>query len=103
MIESYGGGGTSLQGGNSKSFCLYYISVKQAQNFVNNLSTVCEKVWTLGLHQTFLLMLIIGRWLLPIGGGITRDQLSELLLMFVGTAADILEFTSETLEEQNVR
>ncbi|XP_060142555.1 transmembrane protein 26 isoform X1 [Globicephala melas] len=74
-----------------------------AKVFVNNLSTVCEKVWTLGLHQTFLLMLIIGRWLLPIGGGITRDQLSQLLLMFVGTAADILEFTSETLEEENVR
>nr|XP_020853894.1 transmembrane protein 26 isoform X2 [Phascolarctos cinereus] len=75
----------------------------QAKDFVNNLSTVCEKVWTLGLHQTFLLMLIIGRWLLPIGGGITRDQLSQLLLMFVGTAADILEFTSETLEEHDVR
>lgn len=103
MIESYGKGSTSLQGGNSQSFCLYDISVKQAKDFVNNLSTVCEKIWTLGLHQTFLLMLIIGRWLLPIGGGITRDQLSELLLMFVGTAADILEFTSETLEEQNVR
>ncbi|XP_060048056.1 transmembrane protein 26 isoform X2 [Erinaceus europaeus] len=77
--------------------------IETAKVFVNNLSTVCEKVWTLGLHQTFLLMLIIGRWLLPIGGGITRDQLSQLLLMFVGTAADILEFTSETLEEQNVR
>uniref|UniRef100_F1RFY9 Transmembrane protein 26 n=2 Tax=Sus scrofa TaxID=9823 RepID=F1RFY9_PIG len=77
--------------------------IETAKVFVNNLSTVCEKVWTLGLHQTFLLMLIIGRWLLPIGGGITRDQLSQLLLMFVGTAADILEFTSETLEEENVR
>ncbi|XP_045424306.1 transmembrane protein 26 [Lemur catta] len=77
--------------------------IKTAKVFVSNLSTVCEKVWTLGLHQTFLLMLIIGRWLLPIGGGITRDQLSQLLLIFVGTAADILEFTSETLEEQNVR
>ncbi|XP_002756382.1 transmembrane protein 26 isoform X1 [Callithrix jacchus] len=77
--------------------------IETAKVFVNNLSTVCEKVWTLGLHQTFLLMLIIGKWLLPIGGGITRDQLSQLLLMFVGTAADILEFTSETLEEQNVR
>ncbi|XP_021799120.1 transmembrane protein 26 isoform X2 [Papio anubis] len=77
--------------------------IETAKVFVNNLSTVCEKVWTLGLHQTFLLMLIIGRWLLPIGVGITRDQLSQLLLMFVGTAADILEFTSETLEEQNVR
>ncbi|KAM5241447.1 transmembrane protein 26 isoform 3-T3 [Hipposideros larvatus] len=77
--------------------------IEMARVFVNNLSTSCEKSWTLGLHQTFLLMLIIGRWLLPIGGTITRDQLSELLLMFVGTAADILEFTSETLGEKNVR
>ncbi|XP_072484966.1 transmembrane protein 26 [Notamacropus eugenii] len=77
--------------------------LETAKDFVKHLSTVCEKVWTLGLHQTFLLLLIVGRWLLPIGGGITRDQLSQLLLMFVGTAADILEFTSETLEEHNVR
>ncbi|CAO2608336.1 Transmembrane protein 26 [Lemmus lemmus] len=71
--------------------------------FIKNLSMVCEPVWTLGLHQTLLLILILGRWLLPIGGTITRDQLSELLLMFVGTAADILEFTTETLKEDNVR
>ncbi|KAJ6661560.1 hypothetical protein lerEdw1_013799 [Lerista edwardsae] len=64
---------------------------------------MCAPVWMLCLHQTFLLLLIIGRWLLPIGGEITRDQLSQLLLMFVGTAADILEFTSETLEIENVR
>ncbi|KAM5236455.1 transmembrane protein 26 [Ctenodactylus gundi] len=77
--------------------------IETAKVFVSNLSTVCEKYWILGLHQTFLLMLIIGRWLLPIGGTITRDQLSELLLTFVGTAADILEFTSETLELETVR
>ncbi|KAM9134615.1 transmembrane protein 26 [Pangshura tecta] len=77
--------------------------IESARVFVSQLSTVCETVWTLGLHQTFLLLLIIGRWLLPIGGEITRDQLSQLLLMFVGTAADILEFTSETLEVENVR
>ncbi|KAF6111923.1 transmembrane protein 26 [Phyllostomus discolor] len=74
-----------------------------ARVFIQNLSEVPEKDWTLALHQTLLLMLIIGRWLLPIGGTITRNQLSELLLMFVGTAADILEFTSETLKEKNVR
>ncbi|XP_042315114.1 transmembrane protein 26 isoform X1 [Sceloporus undulatus] len=77
--------------------------LEKAWDLVNTVSTVCESVWTLGLHQTFLLLLIIGRWLLPIGGEITRDQLSQLLLMFVGTAADILEFTSETLEIENVR
>ncbi|XP_060097078.1 transmembrane protein 26 [Heteronotia binoei] len=77
--------------------------LEKALYLVNTLSTVCEKVWTLSLHQTFLLLLIIGRWLLPIGGEITRDQLSQLLLMFVGTAADILEFASETLEIEDVR
>uniref|UniRef100_A0A663N696 Transmembrane protein 26 n=1 Tax=Athene cunicularia TaxID=194338 RepID=A0A663N696_ATHCN len=71
--------------------------------FVNQLSTICETVWTLALHQTFLLLLVVGRWLLPIGVEITRDQLSQLLLMFVGTAADILEFASETLYIDDVR
>ncbi|CAL8391675.1 unnamed protein product [Arctogadus glacialis] len=46
--------------------------------------------------MTQLILLIVGKWFLPIGGGVTRDELSQLLLIFVGTAADILEFTSET-------
>ncbi|XP_063817877.1 transmembrane protein 26 [Pseudophryne corroboree] len=72
-------------------------------NVIASLNAISQSIWTLGLHQTFLLLLIIGRWLLPIGVGITRDQLSQLLLMFVGTAADILEFTSETMEGADVR
>ncbi|CAH2322239.1 transmembrane 26 [Pelobates cultripes] len=72
--------------------------VYNVEDIVKTLTSICQSTWTLGLHQTFLLLLVIGKWLLPIGGGITRDQLSQLLLMFVGTAADILEFTSETLE-----
>uniref|UniRef100_A0A8C0BUF3 Transmembrane protein 26 n=1 Tax=Buteo japonicus TaxID=224669 RepID=A0A8C0BUF3_9AVES len=82
---------------------LLLLSFKQAKVFVNHLSTICETVWTLALHQTFLLLLVVGRWLLPIGVEITRDQLSQLLLMFVGTAADILEFASETLDIEDVR
>ncbi|NXK02888.1 TMM26 protein, partial [Herpetotheres cachinnans] len=77
--------------------------IQTAKVFVNQLSTICETVWTLALHQTFLLLLVVGRWLLPIGMEITRDQLSQLLLMFVGTAADILEFASETLDIEDVR
>ncbi|KAL4640990.1 transmembrane protein 26-like [Arapaima gigas] len=61
------------------------------------LSSVCSNDWILALHQILLILLIVGKWLLPIGGGITKDELSQLLLIFVGTAADILEFTSETL------
>ncbi|XP_051883565.1 transmembrane protein 26b [Pristis pectinata] len=59
--------------------------------------------WILGLHQTLLIILIIGKWILPMGIGVNRDQLSQLLLMFVGTAADILEFKSETLSDKGVR
>ncbi|NXF84750.1 TMM26 protein, partial [Eubucco bourcierii] len=77
--------------------------IQTAKVFVNQLSTICETVWTLALHQTFLLLLVVGRWLLPIGVEITRDQLSQLLLMFVGTAADTLEFASETLDIAEVR
>lgn len=53
---------------------------------------VCE----LGL----IIGMIIGRWLLP-RGEITRDQLSALLLGYVGTAADTLELF-EVLDEQAV-
>ncbi|XP_059585840.1 transmembrane protein 26 isoform X3 [Alligator mississippiensis] len=88
---------------NNRSEAADHHLIKLAKVLVSQLSTVCESAWTLGLHQTFLLLLIIGRWLLPIGGEITRDQLSQLLLMFVGTAADILEFTSETLEIKDIR
>ncbi|XP_029604079.1 transmembrane protein 26-like [Salmo trutta] len=67
------------------------------QGSVSLLSSVCANDWILGLHQTLLILLVIGKWLLPVAGGVTRDELSQLLLIFVGTAADILEFTSETL------
>ncbi|XP_037638447.1 transmembrane protein 26-like [Sebastes umbrosus] len=69
------------------------------QYFNQALSTVCSNDWILTLHQILLILLIVGKWLLPLGGGVTRDELSQLLLIFVGTAADILEFTSETLSD----
>ncbi|XP_046841583.1 transmembrane protein 26-like [Xenia sp. Carnegie-2017] len=44
------------------------------------------------LDQTFVLLLVVGRWMLP-KGEITRDQLSSLLLVYIATAADIVELT----------
>ncbi|KAK3560172.1 hypothetical protein QTP86_034682, partial [Hemibagrus guttatus] len=64
-----------------------------------NVSSVCANDWILALHQALLVLVIVGKWLLPNEGGLTRDELSQLLLIFVGTAADILEFTSETLSD----
>ncbi|XP_072293613.1 transmembrane protein 26-like [Eucyclogobius newberryi] len=77
-------------------------SVNLTLDFLKNIeqavSSVCLNDWILALHQILLILLIIGKWLLP-AGGVTREQLSQLLLIFVGTAADILEFTSETLSD----
>ena len=53
------------------------------------------------MEQALVLILVIGRWLLP-KGDISRDQLSQLLLIYVGTAADILEFT-EILRDNSFR
>uniref|UniRef100_A0A087Y338 Transmembrane protein 26 n=1 Tax=Poecilia formosa TaxID=48698 RepID=A0A087Y338_POEFO len=72
-----------------------------AKSWLQNIYKICKDSWILALHQILLILLIIGKWLLPLGGGITRDQLSQLLLIFVGTAADILEFNSETLGDVN--
>lgn len=47
-------------------------------------------MWTLIVEQTLLLVLIIGRWLLPVGKTMTRDQLSQLLLVYIGTAGKVM-------------
>ncbi|XP_012562260.2 uncharacterized protein LOC100208207 isoform X1 [Hydra vulgaris] len=43
------------------------------------------------IEQTGMLVLIIGRWLLP-SGSISKEQFSQILLIYIGTAADIVEF-----------
>ncbi|XP_060795573.1 transmembrane protein 26b [Neoarius graeffei] len=72
---------------------------KVFQNYEKLLSSVCPNDWILALHQALLVLLIVGKWLMPSEGVLTRNELSQLLLIFVGTAADILEFTSETLSD----
>ena len=37
-----------------------------------------------------MLFLIIGRWMLP--SEMSRDELAQLLLCYIGVAADIIEF-----------
>lgn len=57
-----------------------------SNSFISNFSQEFnQKFSELGL----ILVIITGRWLLP-RGEITRDQLSALLLTYVGTAADIM-------------
>ena len=52
-------------------------------------------------QQTLMLALILGRWVLP-KGGLTRDELSQLLLVYIGIGADMLEFSSETMKLEGI-
>ncbi|VDK85824.1 unnamed protein product [Dibothriocephalus latus] len=54
------------------------------------------------IEQFHLLAAIIGRWLLPLNG-ISSDQLSELLLINIGTAADILDLFEAFNEEAVIK
>lgn len=42
--------------------------------------------WITLIEQFLMLILIIGRWMLP-KGDLTRDQLSQLLLVYIGKFA----------------
>ena len=46
--------------------------------------------WVVMIEQLVLFVLILGRWMLP-KGNISRDELSQLLLVYIGMAADIIE------------
>ncbi|OQV12982.1 putative Transmembrane protein 26 [Hypsibius exemplaris] len=57
---------------------------------VIDLQQLTESDWLKIFEQALMIILIIGRWLLP-KGELTRDQLSQLLLVYIGMAADIIE------------
>ena len=40
--------------------------------------------WIMTFHQLLLFIIVLGRWVLP-RGDISRDELSQLLLIFIGT------------------
>ncbi|XP_068084389.1 transmembrane protein 26 [Anabrus simplex] len=75
---------TAVVGGNLKELDkLFGVQLK--------LPTLDTDTWVTLIEQFLMLVLIIGRWMLP-KGDLTRDQLSQLLLVYIGTAADIIEF-----------
>lgn len=57
--------------------------------------------WRLILHQTLVFVLVIGRWILP-KGKITDAELSQLLLVMIAIAADIVEFITETVDTESL-
>lgn len=53
------------------------------------------------MEQLFLYLMILSRWILP-RGAITRNELSQLLFVFIGIASDITELFA-LFEETTVR
>ncbi|XP_073441512.1 transmembrane protein 26-like [Dendrobates tinctorius] len=54
-----------------------------------------------GMEELIILVLIIGRWLMP-RGKMSRDQLAQLLLMYLALGADILDIL-ELMKEPSVK
>ena len=57
--------------------------------------------WVIIMEQLFLYLMILGRWVLP-RGEISRNELSQLLFVFIGIASDITELFA-LFEENKVR
>ena len=58
--------------------------------------------WVVGIEVTFLMIIIIGRWLLP-KGKISRSALSQLLLVYLSLASDMIDLLSIFQEDKVIR
>lgn len=61
---------------------------------------VDAETWVTLIEQFLMLVLIIGRWLLP-KGDLTRDQLSQLLLVYIGEQANVFLPRVDAMNETN--
>ncbi len=53
----------------------------------------------MAIEVTFLMIIIIGRWLLP-KGKISRSALSQLLLVYLSLASDMIDLLSIFQEDK---
>ncbi|XP_073457410.1 transmembrane protein 26-like [Aquarana catesbeiana] len=83
------------------SIFLLELECLEARTLMSNSSTSIVQVtgvsqfepsilWLEALEQVMVLVLVITRWLMP-KGEMSRDQLSQLLLIYIGLGADLLD------------
>ncbi|XP_046396901.1 transmembrane protein 26 [Ischnura elegans] len=77
-------------------------AASRAADAAVTLNVTNPPTWVTLLEQSLMLALILGRWLLP-KGELSREQLSQLLLVYIGTAADIIEFLDSFKEDRVAR
>ena len=69
------------------------------QNIVN--IDASDADWTLALEQLLIFALVLAKWISP-KGGLSLDELSQLLLVNIAAGADIIELM-ETFNEEQVK
>ncbi|XP_011685498.1 PREDICTED: transmembrane protein 26-like [Wasmannia auropunctata] len=75
------------------------LTASDSQHQKEDVHIPMEDLFAMINGQFLMLILIIGRWMLP-KGDLTRDQLSQLLLVYIGSAADIIEFMDSFDEDE---
>ncbi|CAF0781651.1 unnamed protein product [Adineta ricciae] len=58
--------------------------------------------WVVAIEVTFLMTIIVGRWMLP-KGRISRSALSQLLLVYLSLASDMIDLLSIFQEDKVIR
>lgn len=59
------------------------------------------QTWVTLIEQFLMLILIVGRWMLP-KGDLTKDQLSQLLLVYIGDGDNIIQFSFSAKNQTNL-
>jgi hypothetical protein len=70
--------------------------------FFQKLLSLSIDDWVIAIEVTFLMIIIIGRWLLP-KGKISRSALSQLLLVYLSLASDMIDLLSIFQEDKVIR
>lgn len=81
--------------------CSWYKQPVLFPFFTQDIAELDPQDWVAGLEQTMLIVLVLGRWLMP-KGDMSRDQLSQLLMAYVGLGADILDIF-DTFKEPEIK
>jgi hypothetical protein len=66
------------------------------------LSKLTIDEWVVVVEVTFLMIIIVGRWFLP-KGKISRSALSQLLLVYLSLASDMIDLLSIFQEDKVIR
>ena len=69
--------------------CMTNVYIFHQHFFLLQVQNVDHQIW----KQTFLIVIVVVRWILP-KGGLSHDELSNLLFIYFASASDIMELSS---------